>query len=80
VLRRKGKKAREDPYHSMKFLQCSKTAQRARSSGPSAAWRLGDAPVSNSRAELGVGAERAAGVDLLHLAMLLRRSVAGEGR
>jgi len=64
----------------MKLMRCSKTAQRARSSGSSAAWRPGDAPVSNSRAELGVGAERAAGVDLLHLAMLLRCSVAGEGR
>jgi len=64
----------------MKLMRCSETAQRARSSGSSAAWRPGDAPVSNSRAEIGVGAERAAGVDLLHLAMLLRRSVAGEGR
>ena len=64
----------------MKFMRCSKTAQRARSGGSLAAWRLGDAPASDSRAEVGVGAERAASVDLLHLAMLLRRSVAGEGR
>jgi len=80
LLRRKGKRGWEDPYYSMKFMRCSKTAQRARSGGSSAAWRLGDAPVSNSRAELGVGAERPAGVDLLHLSMLLRRSVAGEWR
>ena len=70
----------EDPYHPMKFMRCLKMAQRARSGGSSAAWRLGDAPVSNSRAELGVGAEGIAGVDLLHLAMLLRCSVSGEGR
>jgi len=80
LSRSKGKGGWEVPYYSMKSMRCSKMAQRARSSGPSAAWRLGDAPVSNSRAELGVGAERAAGVDLLHVAMLLRRSVAGEGR
>jgi len=38
----------------------------------SVAWRLGDVPASDSRAELGVGTERTAGVELLHLAMLLR--------
>ena len=65
MLRRKGKRGWEDPYYSMKFMRCSKTAQRARSGGSSAAWRLADAPASNSRAELGVGAERAAAGDLL---------------
>ena len=41
--------------------------------------RIRGGVASDSRTELGVGAERTAGVDLLHLAMLLWHSVAGEG-
>ena len=80
MSRSKGKGGWEVPYYSMKFMRCSKTAWRARSGRSLAAWWLGDAPASDSRAEVGVGAGETAGVDLLHLAMLLRRSVAGEGR
>ena len=67
-----GPEAEKGSHLPVKRLRCLRSAQKACSGGSSVAWRLGDVPASDSRAELGVGTERTAGVELLHLAMLLR--------